>query len=152
MQVIQFDCRAVHYCISKLAFVPLAQDISYDLRATTLPIQQSQYRVPQSVAFCSYSVAFSPKANYNDWATVTCRRNLVPTFVDRWVSRGRSGWSPTVVNRSFLYRSRENSFQQFIYTHKGWVDPVPDPLLLWKSGSAGIEPGATESAARKTNH
>jgi hypothetical protein len=28
------------------------------------------------------SVAFSPRANYTDWATATCRRNLVPTFVD----------------------------------------------------------------------
>jgi hypothetical protein len=26
------------------------------------------------------SVALSPRANYNDWATATCRRNLVSTF------------------------------------------------------------------------
>jgi hypothetical protein len=43
------------------------------------------------------SVAFSPQANYTDWATATCRRNLVPTFVDRGVSRGQRGGSPTVV-------------------------------------------------------
>jgi hypothetical protein len=29
------------------------------------------------------SVALSPRANYTDWATATCRRNLVSTFVDR---------------------------------------------------------------------
>jgi hypothetical protein len=23
---------------------------------------------------------------------------------------------------------------------RGWVDPIPDPLLLRKSGSVGIEP------------
>jgi hypothetical protein len=26
------------------------------------------------------SVAFSPQANYTDWATATCWRNLVPTL------------------------------------------------------------------------
>jgi hypothetical protein len=30
-----------------------------------------------------YSVALSSQANYTDYATATCRRNLVPTFVDR---------------------------------------------------------------------
>jgi hypothetical protein len=52
------------------------------------------------------SVALSPRANYTDWSTATCRRNLVPTFVDRGVSRGQRGGSPTVVNLSFLDRSR----------------------------------------------
>jgi hypothetical protein len=38
------------------------------------------------------SVALNPQANYTNCATATCRRNLVPTFVDRGVSRGqRSG-------------------------------------------------------------
>jgi ABC-type arginine transport system ATPase subunit len=57
------------------------------------------------------SVAFSPQANYTDWATATCRRNLVPTLVDRGVSRGQRGESPTVVNLSFLDRSRYFSFK-----------------------------------------
>jgi hypothetical protein len=52
------------------------------------------------------SVAFIPQANYTDWATATCWRNLVPTFADRVVSRGQRGGSPTVVNLSFLDRSR----------------------------------------------
>jgi hypothetical protein len=51
-------------------------------------------------------VALSPQANYTDLATATCRRNLVPTFVDRGVSRDQRGGSPTVVNLSFLDRSR----------------------------------------------
>jgi hypothetical protein len=50
------------------------------------------------------SVAFSPQANYTDWATATCRRNLVPTFMDRGVSHGQRGGSPTIVNLSFLDR------------------------------------------------
>jgi hypothetical protein len=56
------------------------------------------------------SVALSSQANYTDWAIATCRRNLVPTFVDRGVSRCQRGGSPTVVNLSFLDRSRYFSF------------------------------------------
>jgi hypothetical protein len=37
------------------------------------------------------SVAFSPQANYTDWATATCQRKLVPTFADRRVSHGQRG-------------------------------------------------------------
>jgi hypothetical protein len=48
------------------------------------------------------SVALSPRANYTDWATATCLRNLVLTFLDRGVSCGQRGGSPTVVNFSFL--------------------------------------------------
>jgi hypothetical protein len=48
------------------------------------------------------AVALSPRANYTDWATTTCRRNVVSTFVDRGVSRGQRGGSPMVVNLSFL--------------------------------------------------
>jgi hypothetical protein len=84
------------------------------------------------------SEALSPQANYTDWATATCQRNLVPTFVDRGVSRGERGGSPAVLNLSFLDRSRYFSFKSLrIYSHKGWVYPVPDPLLLRKSGSTG---------------
>jgi hypothetical protein len=32
------------------------------------------------------------------------------------------------------------------------VDPVPDPLLLRKSGSAGIEPRTSGSVARNSDH
>jgi hypothetical protein len=81
------------------------------------------------------SVALSPRTNYTDWATATCRRNLVPTFVDRGVSRGQRGGSPTVVNLSFLERSRYFSFKYLlIYPHKGWVDPFPEPTVTQKIG------------------
>jgi hypothetical protein len=52
------------------------------------------------------SVAPSPRANYTDWSSATCRRILVPTFMDRGVSRGQRGGSPTVVNLSFLDRNK----------------------------------------------
>jgi hypothetical protein len=57
------------------------------------------------------SVALSLRANYTDWASTTCQRNLVRTFVDRGVSRDQRGGSPTVVNISFLDRSRYFSFK-----------------------------------------
>jgi hypothetical protein len=39
-------------------------------------------------------MAFSTKANYNDWAPATGRRILVPTFVDRGMLRGQRGGPP----------------------------------------------------------
>jgi hypothetical protein len=99
------------------------------------------------------SVALSPRANYTDWVTATFRRNLVPTSADRGVSRGQHGGTSTVVNLRFLDRSRYFSFKYLlIYPHKGWVDPVLDPLLLRKSGSAGKRTQASGSAARNSDH
>jgi hypothetical protein len=49
--------------------------------------------------------AFSPQANCTDWATATCRRNLVQTFVNRGVLHGQHGGSPMVTNLSFLDQS-----------------------------------------------
>jgi hypothetical protein len=43
--------------------------------------------------------------------TLKSWRNLVPTFMDRGVSRGQRGGSPTVVILSFLDRSRYFFFQ-----------------------------------------
>jgi hypothetical protein len=57
------------------------------------------------------SVAFSPQANYTDWATTTCWRNLVPTFKNGGVLHGHRGRTPTVVNLSFLDCSRYFSFK-----------------------------------------
>jgi hypothetical protein len=58
-------------------------------------------------------VALSPQANYTDWATATCRHNLVPTFADRGVSGQRDG-SPTVINLSFLL------IRNIIFYKTGW--------------------------------
>jgi hypothetical protein len=56
-------------------------------------------------------MAFSPQENYTDRTTATCRQNLVPTFVDRGVSRGQRGGTPTAVNFSFIDRSLYFFFQ-----------------------------------------
>jgi hypothetical protein len=82
------------------------------------------------------SVSFSPQANYSDWATVACRRNLVPTFADRELSRGHRSGSPTVFNLSFLGQSLYFQVAAHL-SSRGWVEPVPDPQLLRESGSAG---------------
>jgi hypothetical protein len=39
-------------------------------------------------------MAFGTQANYTEWVIPTGRRILVPTFVDRGVSRGQSGRMP----------------------------------------------------------
>jgi hypothetical protein len=47
--------------------------------------------------------------------SANCRRNLVPTFVDRGVSRGHRGGSPTVVNLNFLDRTKLTARQSFMH-------------------------------------
>jgi hypothetical protein len=54
------------------------------------------------------------------------------------MSCGQRGGTPRAVNLSFLDRSRYFSFQGALHlSSRGWVDPVPDSLLLRKSGSPG---------------
>jgi hypothetical protein len=50
-------------------------------------------------------MAFSLQTNYTDWGTATGRQILVPTFVDKTVSRGQLSRTPTAVNLSFLDRN-----------------------------------------------
>jgi hypothetical protein len=80
-------------------------------RATRRSIQEDTSLHSHRPENLKSSMAFSPQANYTDRVTATCRRNLVSTFVDRGVSRGERGGSPTVVNLSFLDRSRYFSFK-----------------------------------------
>jgi hypothetical protein len=70
-------------------FVPHRKHITSPLRAqqanaTSMPVM-TLYNCNKK----KNSMALSPQANYTDWVTATCRRNLVPTFVDRGVSRGQ---------------------------------------------------------------
>jgi hypothetical protein len=54
------------------------------------------------------------------------------------VSRGQRNGSPRPLELGFLDRSRYFSIQVACQlSSRGWVDPIPDPLLLRKSGSAG---------------
>jgi hypothetical protein len=77
---------------------------------------------------------------------------LVPTFADRGV--------PMVCVTDFygrilgfLERSKFFFFQVALQLYsRGRVDPVPDPLLLRKSGSAGNRTRASRSVARNSDH
>jgi hypothetical protein len=55
-------------------------------------------------------MALSPQANYTDSETAAVGE-IEPTSVDRLVSRGQRCGSPTVVNLSFLDRSRYFCYQ-----------------------------------------
>jgi hypothetical protein len=70
---------------------------------------------------------------------ITHRRlsaKLVPIFADR-VCCVVSTTDPYDRILGFLIRSSYYFFQAAIQMHsRGWADPVPDPLLLRKSGSA----------------
>jgi hypothetical protein len=77
---------------------------------------------------------------------------LVPTFADR----GCHEVSETDhYNRilSFLDRSRYFSYQVApqLYS-RGWMDPVSDPLLLRKSGSAMNRTQASGSVVKNSDH
>jgi hypothetical protein len=77
---------------------------------------------------------------------------LVPTFANR----GRfviSTTDPHDRNLGFLDRSRYYFFQVApqLYS-RGWLDPVPDPLLLGKSGIAGNQNQTSGSVAKNSDH
>jgi hypothetical protein len=83
------------------------------------------------------SVAFSPQANYTDWATADGRRILVQTFADRDVSRGHRDRSPRPLISVFWTGAVNfhSSYPQL--SSWGWVHPVPDPPLLRNCASSG---------------
>jgi hypothetical protein len=93
-------CRSDHVCV--FLYGPLPSD------GRLSSIHNSCF---QWICHKTNFVALNPRANYTDWATATCRRNLVPTFVDKGVSRGQRGGSPAFVNLSFLDQSRYFSFK-----------------------------------------
>jgi hypothetical protein len=79
--------------------------------------------------YCFKLRDFSPQANYTDRATVACRRMEGVTWSTQRI--------PTAVNLGFPDRSPYFLEIAPQLSSRGWVVPVPDPLLLIKSGSAG---------------
>jgi hypothetical protein len=77
---------------------------------------------------------------------------LVPTFTDR-ECHVVSVTDPYGRILGFLDWSRYNLFQVApqLYS-RSWVDPVPDPLLLRKSGSAGNRSRTSGPVARNSDH
>jgi hypothetical protein len=77
---------------------------------------------------------------------------LVPTFADRR-SKVVSVTDPYGHILGFLDRSRYFFFQVAPHLYsRGWVDHVPDPLLLRKSDSAGHRTRSSGSVARNSDH
>jgi hypothetical protein len=79
-------------------------------------------------------------------------RRLSAKLVPTSANRGNHVVSVTVTYGrilGFLDRSRYYFFQVAPHLYsRGWVDPVPDPLLLRKSGRAGNRTRASRSVAR----
>jgi hypothetical protein len=82
-------------------------------------------------------MAFSPQTKYTDWSIATGRRILVPTFVNKEVSRCQSAGNLTAVNLSFLDRSYYILFLSFFFIYPHEVEWTPFQTRCWKSGSAG---------------
>jgi hypothetical protein len=94
----------------------------------------------------------SPRANYTERATSWLSAKLVLTLRiegETWVSV--TGSYCRILG--FPDRSRYFFFQAApqLYS-RGWVDPVPDPLLLRKCDTAGNRTRASGSVARNSDH
>jgi hypothetical protein len=94
----------------------------------------------------------SLRANATYRAIAACRRN----YCQLLRIRGRhvvTMMYPLGLNLGFLDRSRYFFFQVApqLYS-RGWVDLVPDPLLLGKSDSAGNRTQTSGSGARNSDH
>jgi hypothetical protein len=76
----------------------------------------------------------------------------LPNFVDRGCHMV-SMMSPYSRVFGFLDQSRYYFFQATLQLYsRGCVDLVPDPLLLWKSGSAGNRTRTSGSIGRNSAH
>jgi hypothetical protein len=78
---------------------------------------------------------------------------LVPTFAGRGCRVVSVAEDPLGRDLGFLDRSRYFFFQVApqLYS-RGWVDPVPDPLLLRKCGSAGNQTRTSGSVAMHSDY
>jgi hypothetical protein len=93
----------------------------------------------------------SPRANYTDRATAACRRSDCQLLRIESVPHGQRDGSLWPYSR--FSRQEPPLFYQVapqLYS-RGWVYPVPDPLLLF-SGSAGNRTRASGSVAKNSDH
>jgi hypothetical protein len=99
----------------------------------------------------------SPRANYTDRATAACRRSDCQLLR---IKRARGQRDESLRKYSRVSRQEPLLFYQVapqLYS-RGWVDPVPDPLLDFllffprKSGSAGNRTRASGSVAKNSDH
>jgi hypothetical protein len=79
--------------------------------------------------------------------------HLVPTFVDRGVSRCQCSGSPTAVNLSFLDWSRYFSFKWLIiYSHRAEWTPFQTHCYSENLVAPGIEPRTSGLAAKNSDY
>jgi hypothetical protein len=96
-------------------------------------------------------VALSPRANYADCATATCRRNLVPTFVR---CRVVSAADPLRSLNSIFYTGAAtflSSSSSFILTRAVWT-PFQTHCYSKHLVAPGIEPVTFGLAATSSDH
>jgi hypothetical protein len=137
------------------AGTPVIQSISWfnsvppgkSLPSESFPIQHSSdIIIPSDTTQSSYyqsreiihknSVAWVRRRELHRPNDRRLSAKLVPTLADR-ERRVVSATNPPVLNFGFLDRSRYFLEIAPQLSSRGWVDPVLDPLLLRKSGSAG---------------
>jgi hypothetical protein len=71
---------------------------------------------------------------------------LMPTFADRVVLRSQRSGSLTAAVLYFFFQVAPQLYS------RGWVEPVPDPLLLRKCSSAANRTRCSGSVARNSDH
>jgi hypothetical protein len=113
----------------------------YNKAARRRQLNLKTYWTIQSNRMLKYNImklpVLSPQANYTDRVDHRLLAKVVPTFADRGC-HVVSVMDPYDRILGFLDRSRYFFFQvpTRLYS-RGWVEPVPDPLLLRKCGSLG---------------
>jgi hypothetical protein len=119
-----------------------------------------KYAVYSLLFWHKFGTYYTSKLNSVAWVrerTIPTERpplvsEVVPTSADRGC-RVVSVTDPRGHNLGFLDRSRYFFFQVAPHLYsRGWVDPVPDPLLLRKFGSAGNRNRASGPVARNSGH
>jgi hypothetical protein len=128
----------------------------------TLQISPNEHYNWGSHSYVSLIVIKLKKINYTPWPESASElyrlsdrllsAKSVTTFVERGC-RVISATDPYGRILGFLDRRRYFFFQVApqLYS-RGWVDPVPDPLLLRKSGSFGNRAQTYGSVARNSDH
>jgi hypothetical protein len=115
---------------------------------SALPLNKVDYNTNKQKKL----LGLSPRANSTDLATAACSTKLVSTFANRTMSRGQRGGSPRLYPRfirpkPLLFLPNSSSF---VLTRPS--GPVPDQVLLRKSGSVGNRIRASGSVARNSAH
>jgi hypothetical protein len=128
LHIASYHC-AVKATLHTLSWLPsVAQEWHMSLAALCMPQEYEQEKLH----------GLSPRANFTDRATAACRRSDCQLL---WI-KGAT-WSAWRILRPYSRFSREQPllFYQVapqLYS-RGWVDPVPDPLLFFLV-VPGIEP------------